>query len=322
MKDLISIFAYCPDDNRKKILQDLLTQLQPIKDKFDIMVVAHSSISDLSYAMVDHYYYDKDNRLLYDFDVRKKHWFTNDLFDINTTLAYPPSTHLAIYSLLYYTFNFSNFKGYKKIHCIEYDINIVNLNLFVDVSNTLDNFDTVMFRGEDAKWIYGTYFAFSMNNFPSDYFIYDEEKILDFLRESETKMTEEITDRILTPNGRTIFFEPLSKLDPAGIFQKVDSHMNEGLMWCVPLCDYDSDVLLFFVYNENGGEYDVNIIVNNQNHFHIKIREIGCWEFVTLGDINDINSILVLVNNKINKSILINRDNIDMFRKYNFIKNR
>ena len=35
MKDLISVFAYCPDNHRKKILQDLLTQLQPIRDRFE-----------------------------------------------------------------------------------------------------------------------------------------------------------------------------------------------------------------------------------------------------------------------------------------------
>ena len=73
MKELISVFAYCPDNHRKKILQDLLAQLQPVRDRFEIMVVSHSSISELSHDMVDFLYYDSSNKLLTDFDVRKKH---------------------------------------------------------------------------------------------------------------------------------------------------------------------------------------------------------------------------------------------------------
>jgi len=319
MKDLITVFAYCPDNHRKKILQELLAQIQPLRNMFDIMVVSHSEISELSHDMVDFLYYDSSNKLLTDFDVRKKHWYTNHLFDVNTTLVYPPSTHLAIYSLLYYTFNFAKFKGYKKVHCIEYDINLDDINLISDVNNTLDTVDTVMFQRDDT-WIYGTYFAFTMNNFPEEYFIYDEEKIINELRNSETKMTEGITDIILTPNGRTILFEPLSKLDPTNIFQKVDNHMNDDLAWCVPLCDRNSDTVHFFVYNEKGGEYDVNVIVNN-NHTYIKTEGISTWYLITLGNINEINDILVLVNNKIKKHIILNDENRDMFRKYNFIEN-
>ena len=53
MKELISVFAYCPDNHRKKVLQDLLEQLQPVRDKFEIMVVSHSQISELSYDLID-----------------------------------------------------------------------------------------------------------------------------------------------------------------------------------------------------------------------------------------------------------------------------
>jgi hypothetical protein len=318
LKDLITVFAYCPDDNRKKVLQDLLVQIQPLRSKFDIMIVSHSSISELSYNMVDFLHYDASNKLLTDFDVRKKHWFSNHIYNINSTLVYPPSTHLAIYSLLYYTFNFAKFKGYKKVHCIEYDINITDLNLIYDVNNTLDNIDTVMFQ-EEGTWIYGTYFAFTMNNFPEEYFIYDEEKILNELRDSETKMTERITDKILTPNGRTILFEPLSKLDPTNVFQKVDNHMNNELLWCVPLCSKSSDMMYFFVYNNKVSEYDVDIIFNNK-HLNIKTTCLDCWYLEPLGDINDINEILVLVNKEIKKHIVLNNENRDMFKKYNFIE--
>jgi hypothetical protein len=319
MKDLISVFAYTPDNHRKKILQDLLNQLQPIRNKYDIMVVSHSPISDLSYDLIDHFYYDSSNKLLEDFDIRKKHWFTNGVFDINSTLVYPASTHLAIYVLLYYTFNFAKFKKYNKVHCIEYDINLTDLGLLNDVSSTLDSYDTVMFKSEKNGWFYGTYVAFTMDKFPKEYFTYDEKNILDELRNTETKMSEYITEKLLKVNGRTIFFESITKLDPTNVFQKFDSHMNNELTWCVPLCEKNSDTVHFFVYNDKGGEYDVDIIVNDK-HLSIKTTCIGCWYLRPLGEINNINEIVVLVNKQIKKHIILNDSNRDMFRKYNFIE--
>jgi hypothetical protein len=319
MKDLISVFAYTPDNHRKKILQDLLNQLQPIRNKYDIMVVSHSPITDLSYDLIDHFYYDSSNKLLEDFDIRKKHWFTNGVFDINSTLVYPASTHLAIYVLLYYTFNFAKFKKYNKVHCIEYDINLTDLGLLNDVSSTLDSYDTVMFKSEENGWFYGTYVAFTMDKFPKEYFTYDEKNILDELRNTETKMSEYITEKLLKVNGRTIFFESITKLDPTNIFQKFDSHMNNELTWCVPLCEKNSDTVHFFVYNDKGGEYDVDIIVNDK-HLSIKTTCIGCWYLRPLGEIDKINEIVVLVNKQIKKHIILNDSNRDMFRKYNFIE--
>jgi hypothetical protein len=73
------------------------------------------------------------------------------------------------------------------------------------------------------------------------------------------------------------------------------------------------------VYNEKGGKYDVNVFVNN-THIRIRTEDVGNWYLKPLGDINEINDILVLVNNKIKKHIILNDNNRDMFRIYNFIE--
>lgn len=318
MKDLISVFAYCPDNHRKKILQELLEKLQVIRDKYEIIVVSHSSISDLSFDLIDYFYYDKSNKLLSDIDLRRKHWFKNKKFSVKSTFVHPSSTHLAIYSLLYYTFNFAKFKSFNKVHCLEYDINIENIELITDVNSKLNEFDTVMFKDMSNDWIFGTYYAFTMNKIPEDYFIYDEEKILEQLRNSETKMTESITDKVLTPNGRTIKFEPKLKLDPTNVLQKIDNHMNTELNWCVPVCDKNSDMLYFFVYNERGGKHNIDVIVDDE-HFNIKVELLNQWVKIKIGDINNIFNILVLVDGKIKKHIILNDSNKKMFKKDNLI---
>ena len=72
MKDLITIFNYSPDDRRKKILHDLILDLQDLKEDFDILVVSHSPISDITLDLIDYFYYDKNNELLTDFDLTNK----------------------------------------------------------------------------------------------------------------------------------------------------------------------------------------------------------------------------------------------------------
>lgn len=318
MKDLIAVFAHCPDSKRKRVLDNLIEQIQPLRENFDILIVSHSDIPTTSLDGVDYFYYDKNNDLITDFDLGNNFWFRTNSFKLNSTIVYPFSTHLAIYNLLYYTLNFAKFKGHKKIHCIEYDINLSSLDLIEKVNNNLDEFDTVMFRREDA-WIYGTYFAFTLNKFPEDYFIYNKNKILDELRNSETRMTEHITPKILTVNDRTVIYEPLSVLDPQGIFQKVDMHKNDELNWCVPLCDKFSDELHFFVYNDKGGEYKIDVIVENK-HFQFINNRVGTWSILPIGDLNNVNKIIIIVNDVIKKEVCIPQENKEKFKKHNFVE--
>lgn len=43
MKDLIVIGAYCPDEERQKLLYTLVNSLLEVKDQFDIMISTHTN---------------------------------------------------------------------------------------------------------------------------------------------------------------------------------------------------------------------------------------------------------------------------------------
>lgn len=318
MKDLITVFTHCPDIERKKVLQELLENLQKIRYKFDILVVSHSQIPEMCYDNIDYFYYDGYNKLLSDFDLNNNFWFKTESFYLNSTTVYPQSTHLAIYNLLYYTFSYAKHKGYNKVHCIEYDINLKDVELFEYVSDCLNVNDTVMFKREDG-WVYGTYFAFTMSNFPDEYFVHDETKILKTLRNSDSRMTENITPLILTPNGRTIHYESLSVLDPDGLYQKIDMHSNDKLNWCVPVCAKNSDELYLFIYNVNGGKFKIDCI-NGEKHIQVVNQNKGTWSLTQIGSIVNDNDIIIMINNFIEKKIMITENNKQTFKKYNFIE--
>ena len=193
----------------------------------------------------------------------------------------------------------------------------MSLKLFDLVSSRLDGANTVMFKREDG-WIFGTYFAFTIDNFSDEYFLYDEEKILNTLRNSDSRMTENITPLILTSNNRTIHFEPLSVLDPTGIYQKIDMHSNDKLNWCVPVCDKDSDTMYLFIYN-NGGEYKVDCI-NGEKHNQVNIKDKGVWSLIPIGNLSSTDEIVIIINNVIEKKIKIIEENKQNFKKHNFIE--
>lgn len=316
MKDLIAIFTYCPDTERKLILIELLQKLQKVRDKNDIIVVSHSELPLLTNELSDYQYIESDNHLLYDSEYTNKFWFDTNIIYAHSSLVYPFSTHFSIYSLIHYVINFSTFKNYKKIHCIEYDIEIENIDLIENVSKKLDEFNNVMFKSDD-DWVHGTYFAFNTNNFPENYFKYDENFILSELKTVNTRMTEHYTPKFLSINGRTTYFYTTKSINSSGWLQKKDSHGNQELNWCVPILEKETETVHFLVFNEKGGEYNLDVIYDDR-HVNVKVKEKGEWKLFPLENINELSKIIVIVDGKIKNKIEFNDTTIKTFVENNF----
>lgn len=318
-KSLLAVFAFTPDYERKKILDRLLEKLQPLRDRHEIMVLSHSEISDLSLKKIDYFYYDSKNPLLKDFDVTNKFWFTTDIIDINSSLVYPVSTHLAIYRLIYYCIYFSDFMGFSKIHFMEYDFNLTDTQIIENVNNTLDEYDNVMFKRESDNWPFGVYFATNMRNLDVPKFKYDEESILNEVRSFENRMTEYVTPKILIQENRSIIYEPIEKMDPSGVYQFVDQHQNLDLKWCVPVCKLDTQEMMFFIFNELGGKHIVDVFVDDRHFsFYTEIKET--WTIQHIGDVNNCNTILIFVDKKLKNSIILDESNREKFKENNFVR--
>lgn len=318
MKDLITIFSFCPTFEKKQILNQLLQDLQPKREKYDLMVVSHSPISDLSLDMVDYFYYDKQNILLKDFGLTNKFWFRGENIMVHSSLVYPFSTHLTIYRLIYYTMNFSKFMGYSKVHFVEYDIKMDDYDLIDEVNLKLDNYDNVMFKGDD-DWVWGTYFASNVKSFESNDFIYNKEKILQDLSSFENRMTEYVTPQILTIKNRTIYYENISKIDSNKVCQKVDEHLNDTIKWCVPIVLENEDELCFFIYNERGWNSIIDVFVDYK-HFGFTTGHKGVWTLNTFGKLSEVKTIQIFVDRKLRNEIELDESNRETFRNNNFFR--
>jgi len=318
MKDLICIFTYCPDFERKRVLLDLLNQLQSCRNRYDILILSHSSIPEICSDLSDFIFIDSENFLIENFNQRNKFWFQGEKMTLESTLVYPPSTHYAIYSLIHFAINFTKHRNIKKIHCIEYDINLPNLELLDFVSEKLNNFDNVIFRS-DEDWCYGTYFAFNNNNFPVEYYTHSKEYILSSISDTHTRMTENYTPKFLGVNDRTTYYERLDVLDPTGVYQKIDNHRNQELNWCIPVSDVNYDCVYFFVFNEKGGDWEVDIFFNNI-HKNFPTLGTGSWVLEPICKLSELKTLVVMVNKKLKYQFSLDESNIEDFKNNNSVR--
>lgn len=316
MKSLLAVFTFCPDTERKLILLELLGKLQKIRKKYDIIVMSHSEVPIECKTLCDYTYIESENNLIYDFNLRNKFWLKTESIFAHTSLIYPFSTHLSIYSLLHYVLNFSKFKKYKKVHCLEYDINLQNIETIDDVDSNLENFDNVMFHSKDG-WKHGIYFAFNIENFPEKYFEYDKQFILDEISEVETRMTEDYTPKFLNVGGRNTYYESTDKISNDGILQKNDAHGNQDLNWCVPLLKKDTNELFFLIYNEKGSDNQIDIFTN-LTKINTESGPHNHWKLIPLGEFDKTEKIIILVDNKIKHNIVFDEINRKDFIKSNY----
>jgi len=319
MKDLISIFTYCPDDRRKKILYSFLESVQHLRNRYEILLVSHSQVPDLCFGMVDYFYYDSKNELITDFEYTNKFWFREGSLAINSSLVYPVSTHLAIYRLVYYVMNFSKLMGFKKVHFIEYDIKMDNIGLIDGVNDLLSEKDNVMFIDDEDGWVSGVYFATNTEKWSIDESMYDENKILDELKKVENRMTEYVTPKFLMGQNRNILYRKIEEIDKNKKCQYVDEHQNSSLKWSVPIVEYGTDKLNFFIFNENGGEYIVDLFVNDRRITFISENQ-GMWSLSQVANFSEVHTLEIFINKKLKNKINFTDSNRQSFIDNNFFK--
>jgi hypothetical protein len=208
--------------------------------------------------------------------------------------------------------------GYQKVHFIEYDIDLENIDLINQVNRQLDLHDAVMFNSKD-KWTMGVYFASNMKKFETQEFIYDEEKILKMLKGVENRMTEYVTPLLLSQNGRKIFYDNIEKVNSKLKYQKNDEHLNYTLTWCVPLANRNKDEICFFIFNEKGWSHKVDLIVDSKK-ISLTASEQGRWSLLHIGNFSQIQKIEIFVDKVRRNTIILDDSNREKFKQNNYFE--
>jgi hypothetical protein len=328
MKELILIGAYCPDEEREKLLYDCVNLLQSCRDNYDILICSHTDIPKYISNKVDYVFYDKNNDLIYDLKYLNQPWFSPfDGMTIYSTYIGESSTYLAVYRLLISGLGFAKMFKYDKVHYVEYDTMMYDLSDLYENSELLDKYDNVVIQKEERNfetniaWPIGNFMSFKVESIDEIFTRYDKEKLLDILEKSTAKTNEKITNDIMKLNGNSIYIKNFDEIKPEKIQFALSSNTSRESMsyWAVPFYNNKEKKLSAVVWNNKDIEpIDVQFIINNDTILSFsKIKKFQ-WEIKDIGNFDEIKNIIVLVNNRIKTSIVLNETNRDLFKNTNY----
>ena len=330
MKDLIVLSAYCPDEERLNILKTTLESLLRFKDRFDILLSTHSNLPDYITSKVNYVFYEKENKLItpltHDLKYMGNVWFkthSNSPKRIYSNYVGAHSTYLAVYRLLIGGFGLGKVLGYKKAHWIEYDVHVPDNKELIANSSLLDSVDSISYRRPSSKhelYGIGSFMAVNLDKIDKRLWEWDEEELLK-LHQSHGKVNETVTDYLFSLNNH--YYKDSTDLLNQGynIGQSNETSKDSLVYWTVPYFDPNKNTIDFLCWNQKDkGIIDVSVIVNNKKLITFNQVHPKQWYSDTLGSVEEVNSILILINNKVKNYIDFNITNKQDFIKYNNIR--
>lgn len=324
-EDIILISAYCPTIQKMDKLRKLVNQLQKFREKYDILIVSHTEIAIDIQNKVDLFLYDKKNELLTDWDLINQPWFSpSDGQDrrIQSGLLTGRNTHLAIWRMLILGFSLVKNIGYKKVHHIEYDCEILDDFEIEENSKLLSDYDFIYYK--DTKEtvddiLFGSFQSLKIESLPKDLLILNEDNIKDMIRNSFSKSPEAMFENILINNGK-VKVKNRNLLEKNG--NKFATSENDETFnpWGVPYIDLKDNKVNFIAWNtvkNDGVRY--TIIVNDD--YVLKVDKLlkDYWTIIDLDYIENINKIIIIEDDKVRDIIKFNNnEDKELFKKISF----
>ena len=153
------------------------------------------------------------------------------------------------------------------------------------------------------------------------FLVYDQDKLEKILDNCPYKTNEKITQDVLEKNGDKIFFKDFNELlGRNNQFNLSDKTSKDSMdYWTVPFYDTKEDIVRVIVWNnKDDNPINVNFIINGERL--VSFNNVGKfgWEMKNIGDINEIDSILILVNGRIKTNITLNDENKEIFKGTNY----
>jgi hypothetical protein len=322
-EDLIIITSHCDTKAKLDVLRNLVNQVSLQKNKFDLMVISHTTIPQDIAEKTNMSIFDQKNELLFDLDLRNKSWFSpNDEKPILSVFTGFYNTHLAIWRMLTLANSIAKNCGYKKAHHLEYDCDIKDFFELYDNSKLLDTYDSVTYNvvgGTVDDILFGTFQSYRLDTLHEELFKLDEEKLKDKIRNLDLKSPEKMTSDLLH-EGKRVKIKLKSDLDKNnnvfGMSHGVLSNMNTA--WCLPYFNRENEKLEFVVWNmEKRGNINVLVIYNDDKIFTFENIKPSHWKTIEIDYYSNAKKMIVILNNKIRDIFDFDKDRED-FKKNSF----
>lgn len=311
-KDLILLTAYTPDSQRKNILLDALKSID--KNKFDIMVSSHSSIPEEAFEYCDYFVYDKNNTLLFDTKYRLSFYFVCNAFTLYTS-EYKDYNHIiAAGSLTINGLSSAKNFGYNKVHWFDYDTIFSDDSELTENSLLLDSHSIVWYRHPDLATFSGM--SFNLSKIDQDWFDTSNNAFYSFLNNSGVNTLELFNHSLITKRNDTFEKNLLSLQEKINISR----YSADEPDWVIAVYDELNNEFILFNYNKTGNNDNIYAIVNNSRIENMFNNQKETYMIKSLGKIEDIQTIKLILNDKVIKDYDFNIINKEEYILKNKLK--
>ena len=224
--------------------------------------------------------------------------------------------------MLILSFSLCKNVGYKKIHHLEYDCEILDDSELENNSKLLDEYDFIYYMDKQKNVddiLFGSFQSYKVESIPNVLINLDENWIKNLIRNTPVKSPEGMLKNILIESGKS-FQKNRNVLETNGN-KFATSEKDDGFTpWGVPFIDLMDNRFKFIIWNTKKDKgVTHNIIINNNKIYNSENLPKGHWRMIDLGSYEEVNKIVTIEDNKI-RDILTFDSNMEKetFKKVSF----
>jgi hypothetical protein len=319
MKEIVIITAHCSDHQREKTLRDLVRSVK--NEGYEILVIAHTPISQDIQQEVEFFIYDRENRILTEPQYLPQPWFTpnNDRRIQSSLVGLARSSHLATWKMVSIALPFVKSLGYEIAHLLEYDSYIENFSEFRDNKKLLQENDAVIYENDknyNGNWIdpilLGNYICLKTSSIPDLFLQYNEEKILEKIEQHPSKCCEKMFEEELS--SKNVVKKKASTSIMIGNQLQLSEKWSEDYHpWAIPFFDKIDGRMYFIFWNQKDREIEA-VASTDKRTFKIKVQP-GMWHLLDMGDFNDVEMFSCFVDGKLRSFFDFSTYDREIFKK-------
>jgi tetrahydromethanopterin S-methyltransferase subunit B len=289
MDDLIFVTAYCPTEEQEAALEKCINSI--LKCGKHIALISHTHISTHIQKKCQYYVYDYLNEISDDYNLFGDNFFATDNMIISSAFFQKSFYGFAIYRMFSIASQLAINFGYKNIHHIEYDCELLDETLISEHISLLETYDSILYTdtGNKDGFMFGSLKSFKVKSLPDNFKNYNKDFIESEMRRIEPKHLETFTKSLFINSGNVLFkhdnelTEQKFKKGPK--FISIGRHYN--------LFYNDSDKTLNVLYRSlTDNPENIVIIVNDKNIVRLNVSPRH-WYIKPLGIFDEINYVRI-----------------------------
>jgi hypothetical protein len=179
--------------------------------------------------------------------------------------------------------------GYKNIHQIEYDCELLDNELINEHSKLLEEYDSVIYtdNGKEDGFLFGSFKSFRVSSLPDKFKNYDKDFIQEEMEITNPTQLEFLTKKLFINSGKVLFQNEPSK----DKFKRGDRVLNRNLHYTLFYNPSDKTLNIFYNSIIDSSE-DIVIIVNKTRVINLTTKPYH-WHIRPLGIFDEINHVRV-----------------------------